>query len=194
MCRQMQWVFAPASKPMAAIMREILRKHPQCEFGRELFPGNFIPILRVSGGKTTADVAEWGYLIQKGKRVYNARGETLLDKPLFGRDFAQGRCVIPVTGFSEWDGEGTGWNFLPMEEELLYLAGVCRKKGEGWEATVVTEHASGCVGEIHHRTPVILSAKELRSWLYEEEQARRFLKEAREPVLLERKKMEGETL
>ena len=84
-------------------MREILRKYPKCEFGRELFPGNPIPILRVSGGKTTADVADWGYLTQKGKRVYNARSETLLEKPLFGKDFVQNRCVIPVTGFCEWD-------------------------------------------------------------------------------------------
>lgn len=179
---------------MTAIMKEIWRKHPKCEFGRELFPGNAIPILRVSGGKTTADVADWGYLTQRGKRVYNARGETLLDKPLFGRDFVQGRCVIPVTGFSEWDGEGTGWNFLPQQEELLYLAGICRKKAEGWEATVVTEHAFGCVGEIHHRTPLLLSAKDLRQWLYEEAAARRFLTEARERVQLERKKMEGEML
>lgn len=142
-------------------MREILRKYPKCEFGRELFPGNPIPILRVSGGKTTADVADWGYLTQKGKRVYNARSETLLEKPLFGKDFVQNRCVIPVTGFCEWDGDGTGWDFLPQEEEMLYLAGVCRKKTEGWEATVVTEHASGCVGEIHHRTPLILSGENL---------------------------------
>ena len=134
----MIWEFSPASKPMVAIMREILRKYPKCEFGRELFPGNPIPILRVSGGKTTADVADWGYLTQKGKRVYNARSETLLEKPLFGKDFVQNRCVIPVTGFCEWDGDGTGWDFLPQEEEMLYLAGVCRKKAEGWEATVVT--------------------------------------------------------
>ena len=190
----MIWEFSPASKPMAAIMGEILRKYPKCEFGRELFPGNPIPILRVSGGKTTADAAEWGYLTPKGKRVYNARSETLLDKPLFGKDFVQNRCVIPVTGFCEWDGEGTGWNFLPQEEEMLYLAGVCRKKAEGWEATVVTEHAAGCVGEIHHRTPLILSGENLRQWLYDEGQARQFLEEAKERVLLKRKKMEGETL
>ena len=61
---------------MVAIMREILRKYPKCEFGRELFPGNLIPILRASGGKTTADVADWATLTQKGMRVYNSRSET----------------------------------------------------------------------------------------------------------------------
>lgn len=179
---------------MAAIMGEILRKHPNCEFGRELFPAGPIPILRVSGGKTTADAADWGYLTQGGKRVYNARSETLLEKPLFGRDFVQNRCVIPVTGFCEWDADGTGWDFLPKGEEMLYLAGVCRKKREGWEVTVVTEHATGCVGEIHHRTPLLLAADQLREWLYEEEKARMFLQDPKERVLLERKKMEGETL
>ena len=68
------------------------------------------------------------------------------------------------------------------------------EKAEGWEATVVTEHASGCVGEIHHRTPLILSGENLRQWLYDETQARQFLEEAKERVLLKRKKMEGETL
>ena len=78
--------------------------------------------------------------------------------------------------------------------EMLYLAGVCRKKTEGWEATVVTEHAAGCVGEIHHRTPLILSGEKRRQWLYDATQARQFLEEAKERVLLKRKKMEGETL
>ena len=111
-------------------MREILRKYPKCEFGRELFPGNLIPILRVSGGKTTADVADWGYLTQKGKRVYNARSETLLEKPLFGKDFVQNRCVIPVTGFCEWDGDGI---FCPKRKKCciwLVSAGKRRKAGK----------------------------------------------------------------
>lgn len=34
----------------------------------------------------------------------------------------------------------------------------------------------------------------LRQWLYDEGQARQFLEEAKERVLLKRKKMEGETL
>ena len=55
-------------------------------------------------------------------------------------------------------------------------------------------HAAGYVGEIHHRTPLILSGENLRQWLYDEAQARQFLEEAKERVLLKRKKMEGETL
>jgi putative SOS response-associated peptidase YedK len=52
-------------------------------------------------------MARWGlipfWMKEKPKVPYiNARAETVDKQPLFRRAFAQRRCLIPATGFYEW--------------------------------------------------------------------------------------------
>ncbi len=171
MCGKIQWKMNVHTKEMRVILAEMMRKHPGLALAEELYPGDRIPMLFVSGGKTTADAAYWGFSKHLGRRIYNARGETAKQKPMFARCLEQGRCVIPVTGYYEWDMEKNGYLFTAKEEPLLYLAGLYRYDADAKEVTILTTHARGAVGEIHHRMPVALRWQEVRPWLYEQNRA-----------------------
>ena len=48
------------------------------------------------------DYKTWGYPLNQ-KRVFNARIETVLEKKMFKEDAVKRRCIIPISGFYEWD-------------------------------------------------------------------------------------------
>jgi len=48
-------------------------------------------------------VPSWSKDPKIGNRLFNARGETVAEKPSFRSAFAKRPCVIPVDGFFEWD-------------------------------------------------------------------------------------------
>jgi len=48
-------------------------------------------------------IPSWSKDPKIGNRLFNARGETVAEKPSFRSAFAKRPCVIPVDGFYEWD-------------------------------------------------------------------------------------------
>ena len=48
-------------------------------------------------------IPSWSKDPKIGNRLFNARGETIIEKPSFRTAFAKRPCVIPVDGFYEWD-------------------------------------------------------------------------------------------
>src|SRR4051812_2300754 len=71
-------------------------------------PSQFVPVIRSHDGETTAELMRWGFqpawMKGAGKRPppINARGETLLERPMFKSAVNKGRCLIPADGFYEW--------------------------------------------------------------------------------------------
>jgi putative SOS response-associated peptidase YedK len=55
-------------------------------------------------------------------RMFNARGETLREKPAFGRLLRRRRCVALIDGFYEWRREGAG-RAGAKQPYYLYLRG-----------------------------------------------------------------------
>ena len=47
-------------------------------------------------------VPSWAKDPSVGSRMANARSETVLDKPAFARAASRRRCLVPVTGWYEW--------------------------------------------------------------------------------------------
>ena len=107
------------SKEIAQIVAEV-----QARFGAasihtgEIFPTNAAPVLLPDGQKMTPKPMTWGFPSFKGKGVIiNARGETALDKPMFRRSLLERRCIVPTTGFYEWDGQKRKYHFrLPGQD------------------------------------------------------------------------------
>jgi len=69
----------------------------------EVFPTNTAPVITAVG----AEAIKWGFPKWKGAGVIiNARAETALDKNMFRKPLLERRCVIPSSGFFEWDHAG----------------------------------------------------------------------------------------
>ena len=95
------------SKEIAQIVAEVKARFGAASIHTgEIFPTNATPVLLPDGQKMTPKPMTWGFPSFKGKGVIiNARGETALDKPMFRRSVLERRCIVPTTGFYEWDSQ-----------------------------------------------------------------------------------------
>lgn len=127
----------------------------------------------------TAAVMDWGYEMRgTGKLMFNARSETVKERPMFRTDYEACRCVIPVKKFYEWKRvsakEKEKYEFMEPGQ-ILYLAGIYRKDPDGGRFAILTKGATGCMEGIHDRMPVILEKKDIEEWILSKEEADRLL-------------------
>jgi putative SOS response-associated peptidase YedK len=102
----------------------------------------------------------------------NARGESLLDRPMFRGAVAHGRCLIPADGFYEWKAVPGRKTKQPMYIRLkggdlfafagLYVQG---RDDVGETCVIVTTAANEVLSSIHERMPVILERDAELRWL-----------------------------
>ena len=104
--------------------------------------------------------------------LINARAETVASKPAFRAAFHRRRCLIPATGFYEWQVTRQGkqpWYVHVRDSELFAMAGLW----EHWEgeagviesfAIIVTE-ANDRIRHIHDRMPVIIAPENYGYWI-----------------------------
>src|SRR6478752_5819771 len=99
----------------------------------------------------------------KPKPVNNCRTDKL-DSFMWRYSFQERRCLIPVTGFCEAEGEKGSktrtWFALP-DQELFAVAGIWRDTPEWGPAySMVMTEACQHVAGVHDRMPVILQPKD----------------------------------
>lgn len=89
------------------IIQEVSRRHPEMEFHKgEIYPANRVPVLLSEANTIVADLSSWGFPKYRGSGVIiNARAETADEKRTFRDSLLFRRCVIPSTGFYEWDSQ-----------------------------------------------------------------------------------------
>jgi len=123
--------------------------------------------------------------------MINARAETAHKTPAFRAAFRGRRCLIPASGFYEWDKKGGSrqpYNIRRADGKPLALAGLW-ERWEGEEGktviescTILTTAASEPVSRLHERMPVILEPEHFELWLDPGEQWVERLRELMEPV------------
>lgn len=143
----------------------------------EIRPTDETAVFRWGDSRLKLDLMRWGYNVdfRKGPLI-NAKSETVREKALFARDFYIGRCLIPTSGFYEWDEAKKKYFFAP-KEGLLYLGGIYRWEREGYRYVILTRPAVGRAAEIHHRMPVLIPKEKALGWLRDPEVAEGLLKE-----------------
>lgn len=135
--------------------------------------------------------ARWGLLPPFAKdasfssRTFNARRETLGEKPSFRGSLARYRAIVPMDGYYEWVRDPSGkrkqpYFIAPADGSPLYMAAlVAWWKGPGGHegpaaspdgsfllsTTIITREATGELAEIHDRTPMMLRREEVDVWL-----------------------------
>jgi len=118
-------------------------------------------------------VPYWAKDVAIGGRLINARADTAAEKPAFRDAFRKRRCIIPASGFFEWQGSGkakTPWHITSASGEPLSLAGLWdrwRMPDGEWlhTATILTTEANDTMRPLHHRMPVIVARSDIKSWL-----------------------------
>ncbi|GAA1097481.1 SOS response-associated peptidase [Tsukamurella spumae] len=129
----------------------------------------------------------WGLLPHwqktlSGPPLFNARAESVAEKPAFRTAIKNKRCLIPMDGWYEWqvlDPDATKPRKQPMyltpqDGTRMYIAGlwsVWRPAGAGLEAppvlsaTVLTTDSVGPLRAVHDRMPLVLTPELFDQWL-----------------------------
>jgi len=123
-------------------------------------------------------IPSWSKDPKIGNRLFNARGETIAEKPSFRTAFAKRPCVIPVDGFYEWDhrpGRAKQPNFFTRADgQPMLFAGLYeywRSPEEPADAeltktcTIITTTPNEDMDAIHDRMPVVLELDDVETWI-----------------------------
>ncbi len=103
-----------------------------------------------------------------GSKLINARCETLKEKPAFRKALRSRRCIIPISGFYEWQKQARGKQphfVTSCDGSPLTLAGLWEEWNELLTFTIITVPANEKVAAIHDRMPAILSQEDAMAWL-----------------------------
>ena len=126
-------------------------------------------------------IPSWTGDRQKAEKIrrstYNARAESIHEKPSFRLPFQKGRCLILAHGFFEWQherGAKIPWYIRLKDDDPFAFSGlydqwVDKESGEVLNTcSIVTTAANPMMEKIHNskkRMPVILTRDNERSWL-----------------------------
>lgn len=125
------------------------------------------------------DFLSWGFMPAFVKdpgqisNLINARAESVSRKIAFKSAYKYRRCIIPASGFYEWQKQGrqnTPWYFSAADQQHLCLAGIWEIwHGEGGEqvnsCAILTTQANKLVAPVHQRMPVIIDKADIKRWL-----------------------------
>ncbi len=109
------------------------------------------------------------------RHTFNARSETLSEKPSFRMPFQKQRCIIPATGFYEWLRQGdtkskaTPYLFQLADKKAFAFAGLWdvwqKYEHPVYSCTIITCDANAIMQHYHDRMPVLLQKKDYHIWI-----------------------------
>ena len=137
-------------------------------------PAARILAVTADGEESGASLMRWGFTFNSRaggssspRPLFNARAETVAERPAFRHAFAKCRCLIPVNGFYEWrtgvGGKTPIW-IHRIDERPFALAGIYNAE-PNQAASVVTCAPNSLMASIHQRMPVVLDADCYDAWL-----------------------------
>ena len=146
-------------------------------------PTAMLPILRREGDDLVGAFARWGLIphwfhkpLKEWKaNTINARAETVARAPNFRDAYRRARCVVPASGYFEWqttDGSKRPHYIHPAGNApaLLFVglwSSVALPDYEGLTCAILTEPARPGLDAIHDRMPVIVDTDGAEDWLAE---------------------------
>lgn len=139
------------------------------------------PILTILGNDTRRQAAlmRWSFMPDWVKDpssfslINNARAETAATKPSFRNALRYRRCLIPASGFYEWNRKAEAkqpYYMTTTTGEPIAIAGIWETwmgpNGEEQDGVAVLTIASNqTMSQVHHRMPVMLEQVDFSRWL-----------------------------
>jgi putative SOS response-associated peptidase YedK len=145
-------------------------------------PTDTVEVVRTAdGGATELVPMRWGLIpwwwkkpVKQLPATFNARAESVADKPMFRDAFKRHRCIIPASGYYEWIKRPDGkqpYFISAADGDVLSFAGLWDrwKNPETGEpvtsSTIIVTDANALTRPIHDRMPVILDRADFEPWL-----------------------------
>lgn len=164
MCGRYQFT-AEQSKEILQIIQEVQDKCGKDAWTPgEVRPTAKAPVLVADKRGIASELFAWGYPLPKSL-VINARAESAADKPLFRESVASMRCVVPSTGFWEWDAQKRKYLFTLPGSDALYMAGLYAIRDGAPRYCILTTAANESMKDVHDRMPLVLRRDQVKPWL-----------------------------
>ena len=133
-------------------------------------------------GKRTLESMRWGLipswwnksLKEMRLATFNARAETVAQKPMFRSAFKRNRCIIPASGYYEWRTTRDGkqpYYFTAKNGPVLSIGGLWdewkdKESGKTIKScTMIITEPNKFVAKVHDRMPALLSPNQFEPWL-----------------------------
>lgn len=131
---------------LATLPRNLIKSH-------KAYPGAVMPVIISPQGQNVVEAMVWGMGVYQS---FNARAETLLERPTFAQSFFNHRCLVPTNGFFE------NKKFFTLKDANLFsLAGIY----QDGQYTVITTEPNSLIKTYHHRMPVVIPPDQESDWL-----------------------------
>ena len=161
-------------------------------------PQSAVPVVyQTRDGERVAELMRWGLLPHwakdpaLGNKLNNARSEGMADKPSFRQAVRRRRCILPASGFYEWQAV-TGADGKPAKQPhyispagapFFALAGlfeawrpalaaglpgdadVAEEREWVLSCCIITTVANALMAPLHERMPVMLPPEQWAAWL-----------------------------
>lgn len=151
---------------------------PEIESRYNIAPGQSLPVV-MSNSPNRIELMRWGFIpfwakeASSGYKLINARAETLGEKPAFKKALEHQRCLIPASGFYEWQktSQGKQPHLIRLKDTGYFaFAGLYSRWRDPAGTTVlsytiITTTPNELVAPIHNRMPAILSPADEAAWL-----------------------------
>ena len=153
---------------------------PEFDPRYNIAPTTNIVVIREGEEGRAGSMMRWGLIpwwakdTKKLPLLHNARCETVHEKKLFKASFHRQRCIIPASGFFEWerlaDGRKQPFYISSRDGNPLSFAGIWDSattvEGERIDScAILTTDCNALMQPIHDRMPVVLAAHDWDTWL-----------------------------
>lgn len=117
-------------------------------------------------------VPGWSKDANIGSKMFNARAETVAQKPSFKNAYKRRRCLIPASGFYEWKTEQGAKQpyFCHLERPLFSFGGIWEHWSDSMgnelhSCSIITLQSAGPMRELHSRMPLVIAENLRDLWL-----------------------------
>lgn len=138
----------------------------------QVYPTNQVSVAFRPNYKNELTEMTWGWERPFSKRpLINARGAEAWEKRTWSKALRERRCIIPASGFYEWNenqpqGKRDRYRIDPVYDDGFAFGGLYEINSESGEMfmCILTTGPNKKMAKIHHRMPVILETDEFDHW------------------------------